>query len=76
MTLPITNRTAAAYLKGAVLQGCDSNNMRLRARQQLAAEPVVEVISGVLVRLTTCQRLTNSLPKLSVITLFPPETAG
>ena len=32
--------------------------------------------SGVLVRLTTCKRLTNSLPKLSLITLFPPETTG
>ena len=30
----------------------------------------------VLVRLTTCKRLTNSLPKLSLITLSPPETAG
>ena len=28
----------------------------------------VKVISGVLVRLTTCKRLTNSLPKLSLIT--------
>ena len=27
-------------------------------------------------RLTTCKRLTNSLPKLSLITLPPPETAG
>ena len=36
----------------------------------------VKVISGVLVRLTTCKRLTNSLPKLSLITLSPPETAG
>ena len=35
----------------------------------------VKVISGVLVRLTTCKRLTNSLPKLS-LTLSPPETAG
>ena len=34
-------------------------------------------ISGVLVRLTTCKRLTNnSLPKLSLITLFPSEAAG
>ena len=35
-------------------------------------------ISGVLVRLITRQRLTNSLPKLSLnlITLSPPETAG
>ena len=33
-------------------------------------------INGVLVRLATCKRLTNSLPKLSLITLFPPETAG
>ena len=31
----------------------------------------------VVVRLTTCKRLTNnSLPKLSITTLFPPETAG
>ena len=37
---------------------------------------VIMVISGVLVRLTTCKRLTNSLPKLSLITLSPPETAG
>ena len=36
----------------------------------------VEGISGVLVRLTTRKRLTNSLPKLSLITLSPPETAG
>ena len=35
-------------------------------------------ISGVLliVRLTTCKRLTNSLPKRSLITLSPHETAG
>ena len=33
-------------------------------------------IRGVLVRLTTCKRLTNSLPKLSLVTLSPPETAG
>ena len=26
--------------------------------------------------MTTCKRLTNSLPKLSLITLSPPETAG
>ena len=37
---------------------------------------VVKVISGVLVRLTTCKRLTKSLPRLSLITLSPPETAG
>ena len=35
-------------------------------------------ISGVLIRLTTCKRLTNnnSLPKVSLITLSPPETTG
>ena len=33
-------------------------------------------ISVVLVRLTTCERLTHCLPKLSLITLSPPETAG
>ena len=33
--------------------------------------PFVKEISGVLVRLTTCKRLTNSLPKLSLITLVP-----
>ena len=27
-------------------------------------------------RLTTCKRLSTSLPKLSLVTLFPPETAG
>ena len=32
--------------------------------------------SGVLVRSTTCERVTNSLPKLSLLTLSPPETAG
>ena len=37
---------------------------------------VVKEISAVLVRLTTCNWLTNSLPKLSLITLSPPETAG
>ena len=44
--------------------------------RQLVAS--VKVISGVLliVRLTTCKRLTKSLPKLSLITLPPPETAG
>ena len=43
----------------------------------LAIETIVKVISGVLVRLTACKRLTNSLPKLSLITLLPPpETAG
>ena len=37
----------------------------------------VEKISEVFVRLTTCKRLTDSVPKLSLITLFsPPETAG
>ena len=36
----------------------------------------VKVISGVLVRSTTCKRLINSLPQLSLIALFPPETAG
>ena len=37
----------------------------------------VKVSAGYyLVRLTTCKRLTNSLPKLSLITLSPPETAG
>ena len=41
-----------------------------------ATHASVKVISGVLVRLTTCKRLTNSLPKLSLTTLFPPETAG
>ena len=35
----------------------------------------VQGIRGVLVRLTTCKRLTNSLPKLNLITLPPPETA-
>ena len=34
------------------------------------------IVAGVLVRLTTCKRLTDSLPKLSLITLSPPETAG
>ena len=33
-------------------------------------------ISEVLVRLTTCKRSANSLPKLSLTTLSPPETAG
>ena len=36
----------------------------------------VKVISRVLVRLTTCNWLTDSLPKVSLITLSPPETAG
>ena len=37
----------------------------------------VKVLVGYyLVRLTTCKRLTNSLPKLSLITLSPRETAG
>ena len=37
----------------------------------------VKVLVGVLVRFTTCKRLTNnSLPKLSLITLAPSETAG
>ena len=31
--------------------------------------PFVKVLVGVLVRLTTCERLTNSLPKLSLIAL-------
>ena len=35
----------------------------------LSTTPFVMVISEVLVRLTTCERLTNSLPKLSRITL-------
>ena len=33
-------------------------------------------INGVLVRLTPGKTITNGLPKLSLITLFPPETAG
>ena len=37
---------------------------------------IVEELVGVLIRLTTRKRLTNSLPKLSPITLSPPETAG
>ena len=37
---------------------------------------VKELSSGVLVRLTTCKRVTDSLPQLSLITLSPPETAG
>ena len=36
----------------------------------------VKVISGVLVCLITYKRLTNSVPKLSLTTLSPPETAG
>ena len=32
------------------------------------------IISGVLVRLTTCKKITKSLPKLSLTTLDPPET--
>ena len=32
--------------------------------------------SGILVRLTTCKRFTDSIPKLSLTTIFPPETAG
>ena len=43
---------------------------------QLFSEPYCQGISGVLVRLTTCKKLTNSLPNLSLITLSPPETAG
>ena len=34
----------------------------------LPTTPFVKDFSGVLVRLTTCKRLTNSLPKLSLIT--------
>ena len=36
----------------------------------------LQVFVGVLVRLNTCKWLTNSLPKLSLIALSPPETAG
>ena len=37
----------------------------------LSTTPFVKVIRGVLVRLTTCKRLTNSLlPKLSFITFI------
>ena len=36
----------------------------------LSTTPFVKVSSGVLVRLTTCKRLTNSLPKLSLITIM------
>ena len=32
--------------------------------------------NGILVRLATCQRLTNSLPKLNFITLSSPETGA
>ena len=38
-----------------------------------AGMPCVKVISGVLVRLTTCNWLTSSVPKLSLITLSLPE---
>ena len=37
---------------------------------------VCQGISGVLVRLTTCKSVTNSLPKPTLITLSPAETAG
>ena len=51
-------------------------NTRPKKPMVLPTTPFVKVISGVLVRLTTCNVLTNSLPKLSLITLSPPETAG
>ena len=35
----------------------------------LSTTPFVKDFSGVLVSLTTCKRLTNSLPKLSLITV-------
>ena len=35
-----------------------------------------QVISGVLVRLNTCKRLTNSLPKLSLINAPPRKNGG
>ena len=44
ITLPVTNRTAAAHLKGVVLRGGDSNAFTERGCErvsnQLAAEPV------------------------------------
>ena len=36
----------------------------------LSTTPFLKELSGVLVRLTTCNWLTNSLPKLSPITFF------
>ena len=42
----------------------------------LSTAPFVKVFSEVLIRLTTCNWLTNSLPKLGLLTLFPPEMAG
>ena len=35
----------------------------------LSTTPLAKELVGVLVRLTTCQRSTNSLPKLSLVTL-------
>ena len=47
-----------------------------RKAHGLLTTPFVKVLVGVLVRLTTCKRLTNnSSPKLSLITPSPPETA-
>ena len=44
-------------------------NPRLKKLMVLPTTPFVKVISGVLVCLTTCKRLTHSLPKLSLITV-------
>ena len=43
--------------------------LSLVGRHGLSITPFIcQGLSGVLVRLTTCQRLTNSVPKLSLIT--------
>ena len=38
--------------------------------------PFVKESVSVLVHLTTCRRLTTCIPKLSLETLFAPETSG
>ena len=40
----------------------------------LSTTPFIIAISRVLVRLTTCKKLTNSLPKLSLITIHTIHT--
>ena len=42
----------------------------------LVLERVLKLVEGTSAFDHTCKRLTSSLPKLSLITLSPPETAG
>ena len=56
---------------GHTLYPSGSGDNRCNSSSSCPLPPFCQRISGVLVRLTTCERLTNSLPRLSLITLSP-----